>query len=69
MFGREFSKDFFSLSRQQDVDFAVVFLVLRAAQEVAAQTVKPARVARERKPLPPLDSAPMQQVETGQHPQ
>ncbi|MFM0242324.1 Rne/Rng family ribonuclease [Paraburkholderia phytofirmans] len=42
---------------------------LRAAQEVAAQTVKPARVARERKPLPPLDSAPMQQVETGQHPQ
>ncbi|WP_168794823.1 Rne/Rng family ribonuclease [Paraburkholderia aromaticivorans] len=42
---------------------------LRAAQEVAAQTVKPARVARERKPLPPLDGAPMQQVETGQHPQ
>ncbi|WGS48936.1 Rne/Rng family ribonuclease [Paraburkholderia sp. D15] len=42
---------------------------LRAAQEAAAQTVKPARVVRERKPLPPLDSAPMQQVETGKHPQ
>ncbi|REG59464.1 RNAse E [Paraburkholderia sp. BL6669N2] len=42
---------------------------LRAAQEAASQTVKPARVVRERKPLPPLDSAPMQQVETGGHPQ
>ncbi|MEM5460940.1 Rne/Rng family ribonuclease [Paraburkholderia phytofirmans] len=42
---------------------------LRAAQEAAAQTVKPARVVRERKPLPPADSAPMQQVETGRHPQ
>ena len=42
---------------------------LRAAQEAAAQTVKPARVVRERKPLAPLDSAPMQQVETGKHPQ
>ncbi|MFM0554993.1 Rne/Rng family ribonuclease [Paraburkholderia sediminicola] len=42
---------------------------LRAAQEAAAQTVKPARVVRERKPLPPLDGAPMQQVETGRHPQ
>ncbi|RKT24619.1 RNAse E [Paraburkholderia sp. RAU2J] len=42
---------------------------LRAAQEAAAQTVKPARRVRERKPLPPLDSAPMQQVETGKHPQ
>ncbi|MFL9892726.1 Rne/Rng family ribonuclease [Paraburkholderia sp. RL17-381-BIF-C] len=42
---------------------------LRAAQEAAAQTVKPARVVRERKSLPPLDSAPMQQVETGKHPQ
>ncbi|PRY03283.1 Rne/Rng family ribonuclease [Paraburkholderia sp. BL25I1N1] len=42
---------------------------LRAAQEAAAQTTKPARVVRERKPLPPLDSAPMQQVETGGHPQ
>ncbi|REE17672.1 ribonuclease E [Paraburkholderia sp. BL27I4N3] len=42
---------------------------LRAAQEAAAQTAKPARVVRERKPLPPLDSAPMQQVETGGHPQ
>ncbi|CAB3806548.1 Ribonuclease E [Paraburkholderia ultramafica] len=41
---------------------------LRAAQEAAAQTIKPARVVRERKPLPPLDSAPMQQVETGKHP-
>jgi len=42
---------------------------LRAAQEAAAQTVKPARVARERKPLPPVDSAPMQQVETAKHSQ
>ncbi|ABE31885.1 ribonuclease, Rne/Rng family domain protein [Paraburkholderia xenovorans LB400] len=42
---------------------------LRAAQEAAAQTVKPARVVRERKSLPPLDSAPMQQVETGKHAQ
>ncbi|CAD6550670.1 Rne/Rng family ribonuclease [Paraburkholderia metrosideri] len=42
---------------------------LRAAQEAAAQTAKPARVVRERKPLPALDSAPMQQVETGKHPQ
>ncbi|MFM0225055.1 ribonuclease E/G [Paraburkholderia dipogonis] len=42
---------------------------LRAAQEAAAQTAKPTRVVRERKPLPPLDSAPMQQVETGRHPQ
>ncbi|WP_341314717.1 Rne/Rng family ribonuclease [Paraburkholderia sp. IMGN_8] len=42
---------------------------LRAAQEAAAQTTKPARVVRERKPLPPLDSAPMQQVETGKHSQ
>ncbi|ASL45061.1 Ribonuclease E [Burkholderia sp. AD24] len=42
---------------------------LRVAQEAAAQTVKPARVVRERKPLAPLDSAPMQQVETGKHTQ
>ncbi|MGF6568466.1 ribonuclease E [Paraburkholderia sp. GAS333] len=42
---------------------------LRAAQDVAAQTVKPARVVRERKSLPPVDNAPMQQVETGKHPQ
>jgi ribonuclease E len=42
---------------------------LRAAQEAASQTVKPARAVRERKPLPPLDSAPMQQVETDKHPQ
>ena len=37
---------------------------LRAAQDVAAQSVKPARVPRERKALPPADSTPMQQVET-----
>ncbi|KXU88556.1 ribonuclease E [Paraburkholderia monticola] len=42
---------------------------LRAAQEAAAQTVKPPRVARERKALPPVDSTPMQQVETVKHPQ
>jgi ribonuclease E len=42
---------------------------LRAAQEAAAQAVKPARVPRERKALPPVDSAPMQQVETAKHPQ
>lgn len=42
---------------------------LRAAQEAAAQAVKPARVARERKALPPVDSAPMQQVETAKHQQ
>lgn len=37
---------------------------LRAAQETAAQAVKPARVPRERKPLPAVDATPMQQVET-----
>ncbi|MEX3839543.1 Rne/Rng family ribonuclease [Paraburkholderia sp. BR10882] len=37
---------------------------LRAAQQAAAQLVKPARTPRERKPLPPVDSTPMQQVET-----
>ncbi|NML29538.1 Rne/Rng family ribonuclease [Paraburkholderia antibiotica] len=42
---------------------------LRAAQEAAAQTVKPARVVRERKPLPAADSTPMQQVETVKHQQ
>ncbi len=42
---------------------------LRAAQEAAAQTVKPPRVVRERRPLPPADSTPMQQVETVRHPQ
>ncbi len=42
---------------------------LRAAQEAAAQTVKPARAPRERKPLPPVDTTPMQQVETGKHSQ
>jgi ribonuclease E len=40
---------------------------LRAAQEAASQVVKPARVPRERKPLPPVDSTPMQQVETSRH--
>ncbi|CAE6828563.1 Rne/Rng family ribonuclease [Paraburkholderia haematera] len=42
---------------------------LRAAQEAAAQAVKPARVGRERKALPPAETAPMQMVETGKHPQ
>jgi ribonuclease E len=42
---------------------------LRAAQEAAAQVVKPPRAPRERKPLPPADSTPMQQVETVKHPQ
>ncbi|WP_109478063.1 Rne/Rng family ribonuclease [Paraburkholderia sp. C35] len=42
---------------------------LRAAQEAAAQTAKPARVPRERKALPPVDAAPMQQVETAKNPQ
>ncbi|WP_322046200.1 Rne/Rng family ribonuclease [Paraburkholderia sp. J67] len=37
---------------------------LRAAQEAAAQVIKPARVPRERKVLPASDAAPMQQVET-----
>jgi ribonuclease E len=37
---------------------------LRAAQEVAAQAPAPVRVPRERKPLPPADPTPMQQVET-----
>jgi ribonuclease E len=40
---------------------------LRAAQEAAAQVVKPPRAPRERKPLPPVDSTPMQQVETVKH--
>ncbi|CAH2778472.1 MAG: Ribonuclease E (EC [uncultured Caballeronia sp.] len=38
---------------------------LRAAREAAAQAEAPKRVVRERKRLPPLDTAPMQQVETG----
>ncbi|NIE88884.1 hypothetical protein, partial [Burkholderia sp. Tr-860] len=38
---------------------------LRAAQEAAAQVVPQARAPRERKALPPVDSTPMQQVETG----
>ncbi|KWZ42449.1 ribonuclease E [Burkholderia savannae] len=37
---------------------------LHAAQAVAAQIVQPMRVPRERKPLPPVDTTPMQQVET-----
>ncbi|WP_321817758.1 MULTISPECIES: Rne/Rng family ribonuclease [unclassified Paraburkholderia] len=37
---------------------------LRAAQDAAAQLVKPARVPRERKALPAVDATPMQQVET-----
>ncbi|MGF6772515.1 ribonuclease E [Paraburkholderia sp. GAS199] len=41
----------------------------RAAQEAAAQAVKPVRVGRERKALPPVETAPMQMVETGKHPQ
>ncbi|MDE1183671.1 Rne/Rng family ribonuclease [Paraburkholderia sp.] len=41
----------------------------RVAQEAASQSVKPARAPRERKPLPPVDAAPMQQVETGKHSQ
>ncbi|APR37724.1 Rne/Rng family ribonuclease [Paraburkholderia sp. SOS3] len=42
---------------------------LRAAQQAAAQVVPPVRAPRERKPLPPVDTAPMQQVETVKHPQ
>jgi ribonuclease E len=42
---------------------------LRAAQEAAAQLTPKARVPRERKPLPPADTTPMQQVETVKHPQ
>ncbi|QAU34235.1 Rne/Rng family ribonuclease [Janthinobacterium sp. 17J80-10] len=37
---------------------------LRAAQEAAAKIVPPARVPRERKPLPPLSTEPLVQVET-----
>lgn len=37
---------------------------LRAAQEAAARFVAPPRVPRERKPLPPLSTEPLQQVET-----
>ncbi|KVN05501.1 MULTISPECIES: Rne/Rng family ribonuclease [unclassified Burkholderia] len=37
---------------------------LRAAQAAAAQIVPPVRAPRERKPLPPVDATPMQQVET-----
>jgi ribonuclease E len=38
---------------------------LRAAREAAALAEAPKRIVRERKRLPPLDAAPMQQVETG----
>ncbi|HJV54211.1 MAG TPA: Rne/Rng family ribonuclease, partial [Noviherbaspirillum sp.] len=37
---------------------------LRAAQEAAAKIVPPPRVPRERKPLPPLPTEPLVQVET-----
>ncbi|EAY69356.1 RNA-binding protein Rrp4 [Burkholderia dolosa AU0158] len=37
---------------------------LRAAQEAAARLPRPVRTPRERKPLPPVDTTPMQQVET-----
>ncbi|GAB7535331.1 Rne/Rng family ribonuclease [Burkholderia sp. 3C] len=37
---------------------------LRAAQEAASRLAAPVRAQRERKVLPPVDSAPMQQVET-----
>ncbi|TCS34358.1 RNAse E [Paucimonas lemoignei] len=37
---------------------------LRAAQEAAARIVPPVRVPRERKPLPPLSTEPLVQVET-----
>ncbi|EGD03002.1 ribonuclease E, partial [Burkholderia sp. TJI49] len=36
----------------------------RAAQEAAARLPRPVRAPRERKPLPPVDATPMQQVET-----
>ncbi|MFL9983834.1 Rne/Rng family ribonuclease [Paraburkholderia sediminicola] len=42
---------------------------LRAAQEAAAQAAKPVRTGRERKASPPVETAPMQMVETGKHPQ
>jgi ribonuclease E len=38
---------------------------LRAAREAAAEAQAPKRVVRERKRLPAVDAAPMQQVETG----
>ncbi|MDR8996298.1 hypothetical protein FEP67_02414 [Burkholderia multivorans] len=37
---------------------------LRAAQEAASRLPRPVRTPRERKPLPPVDTTPMQQVET-----
>jgi ribonuclease E len=37
---------------------------LRAAHEAAAQAPAPVRPSRERKPQPPVDSTPMQQIET-----
>ncbi|MBU6489421.1 MAG: hypothetical protein KGQ57_16610 [Burkholderiales bacterium] len=37
---------------------------LRAAHEAAAQAPAPVRTPRQRKPLPPVDSTPLQQIET-----
>jgi ribonuclease E len=37
---------------------------LRAAHEAAAQAPAPVRRPRERKPQPPVDTTPMQQIET-----
>ena len=37
---------------------------LHAAREAAARAPAPAHVPRERKPLPPVDLTPMQQIET-----
>ncbi|KAB0650326.1 ribonuclease E/G, partial [Burkholderia territorii] len=39
----------------------------RAAQEAASRLPRAVRVPRERKPLPPVDTTPMQQVETSRH--
>jgi len=37
---------------------------LHAAHEAAAQAPAPVRTRRERKPQPPVDTTPMQQIET-----
>jgi len=37
---------------------------LRAAHEAAAQAPAPVRTRREPKPQPPVDTTPMQQIET-----
>lgn len=39
---------------------------LRAAQAATTQAIRPSHLPRERKPLPPVDDTPMQQVETKQ---